>query len=77
VEGYKNWTWKGDTSSDDVISFYFGLPIYLDLYCVGNTSCRNEALEMLINTTNYIMENDWYLKDVTGEHTRWGVWNPS
>lgn len=29
----KGWVWKGDTSTDEVISYYAGLPIYAELVC--------------------------------------------
>ncbi len=31
---------------------------------------------MLINTTEYIMKNNWKLIDVTGSPTTWGFWGP-
>lgn len=31
---------------------------------------------MIINTTNYIIENDYYLINVDGKPTHWGFWGP-
>ena len=32
---------------------------------------------MIKDTVDYIMENDWYLIDVTGKRTKWGFWVPN
>lgn len=40
-------------------------------------SAYAEAVEMLTNITRYIVKNGFYLIDVTGNHTTWGVWAPA
>jgi hypothetical protein len=81
VPGFEQWIWKAGTSSDDVISFYFGVPLYIDFVCGiaqnNNETCREIALSMLVNTTDYILANNYYLIDVDGKHTKWGFWGPS
>ena len=52
--GYENWTYQIGTSSDDVISFFFGLPLFIDLVCKTPEE-RKRPLDMLLNTTNYII----------------------
>eukprot|EP01060_Flectonema_neradi_P015554 TRINITY_DN22196_c0_g1_i1.p1 TRINITY_DN22196_c0_g1~~TRINITY_DN22196_c0_g1_i1.p1 ORF type:complete len:800 (+),score=121.61 TRINITY_DN22196_c0_g1_i1:67-2400(+) len=74
--GYENWTWKGDTSSDEVIGYFYALPLFHDYVC-DNDADRDRVTRMLIGTTSYIMNNNWYLIDVTGRPTTWGIWNPS
>jgi hypothetical protein len=32
---------------------------------------------MLVNTTDFILANNYYLIDVDGKPTRWGFWGPS
>ena len=67
--------YKGGTSADDVISYYYAIPLYIDL--VADTQEEKDlALSMIINTTDYIMKNNYTLMNVNGERTRWGFWNP-
>lgn len=72
---YPSWVWKGDTSSDTITGHYFAYGIILDL--VANS---NEDVSRVINTidrlTNYIVKNNYYYIDITGEPTKWGRWNP-
>jgi hypothetical protein len=35
------------------------------------------ARGLALNITDNILSNDWYLVGETGNHTRWGVWNPA
>jgi len=46
------------------------LPLFLELVCETEEE-KKRPLDMILNTTNYIMENDWYLIDVTGKPTKW------
>lgn len=67
--------YKGGTSSDDVTSYYYAIPLYIDM--IAETQQEKDlAISMLINTTNYIMKNNFTLINVNGERTRWGFWNP-
>eukprot|EP01059_Diplonema_ambulator_P017762 TRINITY_DN29829_c0_g1_i1.p1 TRINITY_DN29829_c0_g1~~TRINITY_DN29829_c0_g1_i1.p1 ORF type:complete len:429 (+),score=138.24 TRINITY_DN29829_c0_g1_i1:115-1287(+) len=74
--GYTNWTWKGDTSSDEVIGYYYALPLFHDYVCETDAE-RQRVMSMILGTIDYIMANDWYLIDVTGKPTTWGFWNPT
>lgn len=68
--------WKGDTSSDEVVGHLFALPLYYDL--VAETQQEKQAVYSIIDAiTSYIVTNDYYLIDVTGKPTTWGVWNPT
>jgi len=33
-------------------------------------------MELFVNTTNYIIANNYYLIDYTGKPTTWGYWGP-
>jgi hypothetical protein len=68
------WFWKGDTSSDEVIAMFYSVSIFHDLVAEGKE--KEEARELLKRVANYIIDCGWVLKDMDGETTRWGRWNP-
>jgi len=72
---YPGWIWKGDTSSDEVTGHMFAHPIVYDLVA-ETTDEKQRAMRLLKNIVTYIVENNYYLIDVTGKHTTWGIWNP-
>eukprot|EP00050_Salpingoeca_kvevrii_P011097 m.12660 g.12660 ORF g.12660 m.12660 type:complete len:765 (-) comp3253_c0_seq1:54-2348(-) len=75
---YKGWQWKGDTSSDEVVGHLFAYPI-VSRHCSQvkeDPTLGSEALQLLDEITTYIVKNGFYLIDVTGNHTTWGVWSP-
>ena len=37
----------------------------------------SEAVNSLTTIVKYIVKNGFYLIDVTGNHTQWGVWAPA
>jgi hypothetical protein len=57
-EGYTEWMYKGGTSSDDVTSYYHAIPLYIDMIADTEEE-KNLAISMLVNTTNYIMKNNF------------------
>uniref|UniRef100_A0A6B2KYC0 Uncharacterized protein n=1 Tax=Arcella intermedia TaxID=1963864 RepID=A0A6B2KYC0_9EUKA len=69
------WAWKGDTSSDEVTGHMFVYPLFHDLVAETEDE-KQRALKLIRDTVSYIQENNWYLIDITGKPTRWGVWNP-
>jgi hypothetical protein len=70
------WQWKGDASSDEVVGHGFAYPAMARILGTAAGTLGAEALALLEDIVGYILENDYYLIDVTGTHTRWGVWNP-
>jgi hypothetical protein len=50
--------YKGGTSSDDVTSYYHAIPLYIDMIADTEEE-KNLAISMLVNTTNYIMKNNF------------------
>ena len=73
--GYTEWMYKSGTSSDDVTSYYYAIPLYIEF--VAKTEAeRAVGIEMLRNTTDYIMQYDWYLINIDWKPTHWGFWNP-
>ena len=70
------WMWKGDASSDDTTGQLFGQSLYYLL--VAETEEEREiAGQSILSMVDYIHDHDYYLLDVTGNHTKWGVWNPN
>jgi hypothetical protein len=70
----KQWRWKGDTSSDEIVGHYFIYPIYHDL---AADAAEKPALQATIERiTNHILDNNYQLIDVDGQPTRWGWWGP-
>jgi hypothetical protein len=70
----KEWRWKGDTSSDEIVGHYFVYPIYLDL--VAGEDEKEPLRAALDRITNHILDHDYQLIDVDGVKTRWGWWGP-
>ena len=70
----KQWRWKGDTSSDEIVGHYFVYPIYHDL--VADEGEKPKLKAVLDRITNHILDNKYQLIDVDGQRTRWGWWAP-
>ncbi|EGD83339.1 hypothetical protein PTSG_03947 [Salpingoeca rosetta] len=71
---YKGWLWKGDASSDEVVGHMFAYPAVIA--AMPNTTEADDALQLMEDIVSYIVKNKFLLIDVTGNHTRWGVWAP-
>lgn len=69
-----SWEWKGDTSSDEVDGHYFAYAIYYDL--VADDDEKRDVAALVERITDHIIDHDYYLVDLDGKRTRWGVWNP-
>mmetsp|Transcript_16502 Transcript_16502/g.30873 ORF Transcript_16502/g.30873 Transcript_16502/m.30873 type:complete len:891 (-) Transcript_16502:148-2820(-) len=70
------WVWKGDTSSDTINGHYYAYGVILDM--VAETVDEQDRVYKCIDDiTSYIVDNDFYYIDVTGEPTKWGRWNPA
>jgi hypothetical protein len=50
--------YKGGTSSDDVTSYYQAIPLFIDMVAETEEE-KNLAISMLVNTTNYIIKNNY------------------
>ena len=68
------WKWKGDTSSDEVNSHYYAVGLFHDL--VANESQKELAADHLGRIAKHIIDNGWVLRDMDGQPTRWGRWDP-
>lgn len=68
------WWWKGDTSSDEVTGHFYAVALFHDLAAKGEEKQR--AAVHLGRIAKHIVENGWVLRDMDGEPTRWGRWDP-
>ena len=68
------WSWKGDTSSDEVNAHMFAVSIFHDLAAKGRE--RERARDHLAGIASHIITNGWVLRDKDGKPTRWGRWDP-
>ena len=71
---FAGWSWKSDTSSDEVTGHAFALSIVAKLSPIPEE--RAEAARLLNNFILRIIKNDYKLIDWTGKPTSWGWWNP-
>jgi len=69
----KQWRWKGDTSSDEIDGHYYGYSVYYD-FCADESE-KPAIREKVRLITDYIIEHDFYLMDVDGKRTTYGLWN--
>ncbi len=68
------WEWKGDTSSDEVMSHIFTVPLFHDLVAQGKE--KEAAKEHLQRIIDHIIDNGWCLRDLDGKPTVWARWEP-
>lgn len=69
-----NFEWKGDTSSDEVGAHYYAMAVFYQLAPDGPE--KERAKEHIDRITRHIVENGWKLRDMGGDLTRWGRWDP-
>ncbi|MCS5609437.1 MAG: hypothetical protein NZ961_03435 [Candidatus Poribacteria bacterium] len=66
--------WKGDTSSDELDGHLFAYSVYYDL--VADETEKQNIAAVVHRIMTYIVDNDFLLIDLDGQHTTWGVWSP-
>ncbi len=70
----RQWRWKGDTSSDEIVGHYFVYPIYFDL--VADEREKPVLAGVIERITTHILDNKYQLVGPGGRRTRWGFWGP-
>lgn len=71
------WTWKRDTSSDEVDGHVFALSVAHD-HLATTRSERFRIAAPLCRMIAHIVDAGFLLIDpVTGQHTTWGYWDPA
>jgi hypothetical protein len=79
-DGQWHWTpdgeyyWKGDTSSDEIVGHFFLYAVATDL--LPDAELKKRIAETTARIMNHILDNGYYLIDVTGKPTQWGRWSP-
>jgi hypothetical protein len=68
------WFWKGDTSSDEVNAHFYAVSLFHEL--VANDVEKELARRHLSDIASHILTNGWVLRDMDGQPTRWGRWDP-
>jgi hypothetical protein len=71
----RQWRWKGDTSSDEIVGHFFVYPIYYDL--AADESEKPALRAAIERITNHILDHDYQLVGPGGKRTRWGWWGPA
>lgn len=66
--------WKADTSSDELDGHYFAYAVYYDL--VADEKEKQDLRATVSRITDHIIEHGYYLVDVDGKPTTWGVFAP-
>ena len=68
------WAWKGDTSSDEIDAHFYYASIFYDR--VANEEEKAQVRDHIHRLMAHIMDNGWVLRDLDGEPTVWGRWDP-
>jgi len=68
------WEWKGDTSSDEIDGHIFAYTVFWQL--IDDEEYRKRAAKLVDEIVEHILDNNFYLVDIDGKPTTWGVWNP-
>jgi len=76
VDGWEEYLWKDDTSSDEIDGHLAFYPLVYD-YIARNDEEKKRAYNLIEGITGGIVENDLYLIDpLSQKPTTWGFWNP-
>ncbi len=66
--------WKADTSSDEIVGHFFIFSIAYDL--LPDAALKQRIADTCARIMDHIIQHDYYLVDLDGKPTRWGIWNP-
>lgn len=70
----REWEWKGDTSSDEIDGHIFAYTVFWQF--IDDEEYRKRAVKLVDEIVSHILEHNFYLVDLDGKPTTWGVWNP-
>ena len=79
TDGEWHWTadgqyhWKGDTSSDEIVGYFFAFGIACDL--LPDAELKSRIVAATRRITDHIISNGYYLIDLDGKPTKWGKWS--
>ena len=70
----KDWMWKGDTSSDEIVGHFLAYYLYSKL--VADDAEKAQIRQTCKRVIDHIIDHGYYLIDITGKPTTWGYWSP-
>lgn len=70
----KGWYWKGETSSDELDGHFFAWYVFHELAASEDEKAAVRAVVKRV--TDHILDHGYYLVDIDGKPTTWGVWSP-
>ena len=71
------WTWKRDTSSDEVTGHFFTM-LQAWMFLADNQDEKDRIATTLCNTANYLVEGDLlFIDPISKKGTSWGYWDPA
>ncbi len=68
----RQWEWKGDTSSDELVGHFYAFSIGYDLLPDG--PIKADIRRVVARIADHLIRNRYYLLDLDGQPTRWGRW---
>jgi hypothetical protein len=68
------WSWKGTTSSDEIVGHFFAYAIFAEI--APDHAWKKRAVALIDAIMDHIVRHNWYLVDYDGKPTLWGRWNP-
>ena len=69
----KEYYWKGDTSSDEIVGHFFLFSVAYDL--LPDAGLRQRIATTSARIMDHILRNQYTLVDLDGQPTRWGWWS--
>jgi hypothetical protein len=69
----RQYFWKDDTSSDEYVGHFFGVPLFYDL-CAKSEAEKDELREWARQVMDYVIDGGYVLPDLDGERTTHGYW---
>jgi hypothetical protein len=69
------WEWKGDTSSDEIVGYFFAFSVVYDL--VADEPLKKRLQKAVAEIADHLIEHNYQLTDIHGGPTRWGRYDPA
>ncbi len=70
----RQYEWKADTSSDEIVGHFFLFGVAWDL--LPDQALRKRVAATATRIMDHILEHGYHLTDITGQPTYWGRWSP-
>jgi hypothetical protein len=70
----KDWYWKGETSSDEIVGHYLAWYLFYEL--AADEEQKRQVRATCKRVTDHILDHHYFLLDQDGQPTTWGFWGP-